>query len=113
MNELVTGKRAEMTGNVLLYWQNIEYLDNLFRRLGHRTPLTPLQGRMPMSRKENGHIEDTVGLYVHFDLDDHTYRTFNEERGSGIPLALLHAANSDARMWRNQLADADVTKQGT
>jgi hypothetical protein len=111
MNELVTEKRAEMSGNALLYWKNIEYLDNLFRHLGHRTPLTPLEDLMPLSQTENGHIEDVTGRYVHVKLNHHTYRIFYEESGSGIPLVLLHVASNDARMWRHQLADTDLTGQ--
>jgi hypothetical protein len=63
----------------------IEHLDNLFRYLGHRTPLTPLEDLMSISQIENGHIEDIIGRYVYIKLDYHTYRTFYEESGSGNP----------------------------
>lgn len=111
MNELVTEQRAEMTGNVLLYWQNIEYLDNLFRHLGHRTPLTHLQDQMPAYGREHGHIEDAIGRHVHLKLDSYTYRTFYQESGAGVTLVLLHAADSDARMWRHQLGDLDLERE--
>jgi hypothetical protein len=89
----------------------MEYLDNLFRHLGHRTHLTPLQDQMSASGRENGHIEDAIGRYVHLELDGHTYRTFYEESGAGVPLVLLHAADSDARMWCYRLGDPDLKRQ--
>ncbi|KAF2093874.1 putative carboxylesterase protein [Rhizodiscina lignyota] len=81
------------------------------RELGHRKPLTVANGaKKPTASKANGHIESVVGRYVHLSLDGHDYRIFYEESGpaDGIPLVLLHAANTDARMWRHQLGDPEL-----
>lgn len=107
--EMFTEKRGEIKGMKVLFWQNLEFIDNLMRLLGHRVPLYSSEADHSATAEEHGTIDGAIGRYVHINIDGHTYRTFFEENGKGIPLVLLHAANSDARMWRHQLADPDLT----
>ena len=101
---------ATLSGNSLIFWQHVTLIKALFRQLGHRLPLTVENGAAKeASHLQYGQIEDVVGRYVHLELDGHDYRVFFEESGNkdGIPMVLLHAANSDARMWRHPLEDKD------
>lgn len=95
-------------GNVAPYWRNIEYLDNLFRHLGHRVPLASIEPKISNSVYANGQIEEAIGRYIHITVEGHKQRIFYEEGGKGIPLLLLHAAYGYARMWRHRLADPDL-----
>jgi pimeloyl-ACP methyl ester carboxylesterase len=105
---MVTERRAEISGNTLAFFQNIEFLTGLMGLLGHRRRDAAV---MPAEAATSGTIEEVVGRYVHIELDGHTYRTFYEERGDGVPMVMLHAANSDARMWRHQLADDELAER--
>ncbi|KIX06611.1 uncharacterized protein Z518_04587 [Rhinocladiella mackenziei CBS 650.93] len=111
---MFTENHAQITGNTLLFFQHITFITYMFRQLGHRKPLVVANGASkPEGPKPNGHVEDVVGKYVHLSLDGHDYRVFFEESGpkDGIPVVLLHAANSDARMWRHQLGDSDLASR--
>jgi hypothetical protein len=69
LGELVTENMAEITGNVALYWQNIEYLDNLFRHLGHRVPLDSIEPKILNSAYANGQIEEVIDCYIHIAVE--------------------------------------------
>ena len=51
-----------------------------------------------------------VGRYVYVQCEGKTYRTYYEENGEGIPLVCLHTAGADAREYRHQLCDPDITQ---
>ncbi|GEL18306.1 alpha/beta fold hydrolase [Pseudonocardia asaccharolytica] len=53
--------------------------------------------------------EPVTGRYVYVPHGGHEYRIYYEEAGDGIPLVCLHTAGTDAREWRHQLNDADIT----
>lgn len=55
-------------------------------------------------------IEPIVGRYVYVTHEGTTYRIYFEEAGQGIPLVCLHTAGADAREWRHQLNDPDITR---
>jgi len=50
-----------------------------------------------------------VGRYVYVTCQGKTYRTYYEEAGEGIPMVCLHTAGADAREYRHQLSDPDIT----
>jgi pimeloyl-ACP methyl ester carboxylesterase len=50
-----------------------------------------------------------VGRYVYVQCEGKTYRTYYEENGEGIPLVCLHTAGTDARQYRHQLCDPEIT----
>ena len=54
--------------------------------------------------------DSIVGKYVYVNYDHVDYRIYYEEAGQGIPLVCLHTAGTDAREYRHQLADPDITK---
>jgi pimeloyl-ACP methyl ester carboxylesterase len=53
--------------------------------------------------------EPISGRYVYVPYAGYDYRIYYEEAGSGIPLICLHTAGTDAREWRHQLNDPDIT----
>lgn len=53
--------------------------------------------------------EPMVGRYVYVPYGGYDYRIYYEEAGHGIPLVCLHTAGTDAREWRHQLADPEIT----
>jgi pimeloyl-ACP methyl ester carboxylesterase len=53
--------------------------------------------------------EQVTGRYVYVPYGGHEYRIYYEEAGSGIPLVCLHTAGTDAREWRHQLNDPEIT----
>src|ERR1700754_87105 len=53
--------------------------------------------------------EPMVGRYVYVPYAGYDYRVYYEEAGLGIPLVCLHTAGTDAREWRHQLADPEIT----
>lgn len=55
-------------------------------------------------------FDPIVGRYVYVPYDGETYRIYYEENGSGIPMVCLHTAGTDAREWRHQLCDPEITK---
>ena len=55
-------------------------------------------------------FDPIVGRYVYVPYDGETYRIYYEENGSGIPMVCLHTAGTDARQWRHQLCDPEITK---
>lgn len=53
--------------------------------------------------------EPITGRYVYVPYGGYEYRVYYEESGSGIPLVCLHTAGTDAREWRHQLNDPEIT----
>jgi pimeloyl-ACP methyl ester carboxylesterase len=54
--------------------------------------------------------EPITGRYVYIPYAGYNYRVYYEETGHGIPLVCLHTAGTDAREWRHQLTDPDITE---
>jgi pimeloyl-ACP methyl ester carboxylesterase len=54
-------------------------------------------------------IEPISGRYLYVPYSGYDYRIYYEEAGHGIPLVCLHTAGTDAREWRHQLNDPDIT----
>jgi hypothetical protein len=111
--KMVTEKVVALTGNILLYYQNVEFITGLMRYLGHRTIVTVQNGAKSHHIAAHGSIERTIGRYIYLEVEGHTYIIFYEEsvQEDKMPLVLLHAANSDARMWRHQLSDPDLSSK--
>jgi pimeloyl-ACP methyl ester carboxylesterase len=53
--------------------------------------------------------EPVTGKYVYVPYGGYEYRIYYEEAGTGIPLVCLHTAGTDAREWRHQLNDPEIT----
>jgi pimeloyl-ACP methyl ester carboxylesterase len=53
--------------------------------------------------------EPISGRYIYVPYSGYDYRIYYEEAGHGIPLVCLHTAGTDAREWRHQLNDPDIT----
>src|ERR1700754_4028430 len=53
--------------------------------------------------------EQVTGRYVYVPHGGYEYRVYYEEAGNGIPLVCLHTAGTDAREWRHQLNDPEIT----
>ncbi|KAF2108808.1 Alpha/Beta hydrolase protein [Lophiotrema nucula] len=111
MMGMLTEGRLSLIGNTTKFFQYMTLITNMMRALGHRKKLTVANGAdNKESYAANGTIESITCRYVHLHLDGHDYRIFYEETGpkDGIPLVLLHAANTDARMWRHQLTGPEL-----
>ena len=75
-----------------------------------RNGTDPAPHTLPPQRRHGEH-DQTVGRYVHVDLDGHDHRIYYEEAGSGVGLLCQHTAGSDSRQWRHLLEDERVTSR--
>lgn len=92
-------------GDMLVFGQNLLFLEQLF------TALRPAMPVEPPSAAGAPAIEPAIGRYLRLDLNGKPHRLYFEEAGQGIPLVCLHTAGADGRQYRALLNDTEITRR--
>ena len=92
-------------GDMLVFGQNLLFLEQIFAALRPATPVAPPPAVGTPT------IEPAIGRYLRLDLDGKPHRLYFEEAGQGIPLVCLHTAGADGRQFRALLNDAEITSR--